>query len=621
MTPKDIFSYRPYWAKRLVPAPVLPMSREEMDALGWDSCDVILITGDAYIDHPSFGAALIGRVLEAQGFRVGIVSQPDWRSARDFQRLGKPNLFFGVTSGNMDSMVANYTADGRIRSDDPYSPDDEPGRRPDRAEIVYANRCREAFPDAPVVLGGMEASLRRAAHYDYWSDKVRRSVLLDAKAELLIYGNAERAVVEVAHRLAKGERIMDITDVRGTVLERKASDDDDAVRLPSHEEASKDPAAYNRAALTLHQAAFSKTDKPLKQRHGDRDVWILPPPHPLTTRELDRIYELPYTRQPHPAYSGRKMSAYEMIRFSVCIMRGCFGGCTFCAISCHEGPVVQNRSEESILREIETLGDTAAGFTGVISDLGGPTANMYRMGCGRSQGAQGCKRLSCLYPSICRQLKTSHAPLIRLYRKARRLPCVKKILIGSGIRYDLALCSPEYIRELANHHVGGYLKVAPEHVSEGPLRCMQKPDKESFERFMALFDRFSKEAGKEQYLIPYLIAAHPGTTDQDMIELALWLKKHGFRPDQVQTFLPSPMTLASAMYHTGHNPVDGRPVAVPRGLKARRRHKAFLRYHDPASWPLIRETLRRMNRADLIGNGQRHLVRAEDRKPGRRLVD
>ncbi len=621
MTATELFSHRKFWAKRLVPAPVPPMTRDEMDALGWDACDVILVTGDAYVDHPSFGAALIGRVLEAQGFRVGVIAQPDWRSTEDFRALGKPGLFFGVTAGNMDSMVANYTADGRIRSDDPFSPDDAPHRRPDRASIVYANRCREAFPDAPVILGGLEASLRRAAHYDYWSERVRRSILLDAKADMLIYGSAERAVVEVAHRLAAGAPIGTIDDVAGTVFDRPASGEGDGVRIPPFEEVRADPDAYNRAAMTLHRAVWPGHDQPILQRHGDRDVWIRPPAAPLATAELDRIYELPFTRLPHPAYAGRRLKSHEMIRFSVCILRGCFGGCAFCALSCHEGPSVQSRSEESILREIELLRDTAPGFTGVISDLGGPTANMYRMGCQREEGAKGCKRLSCLVPSICRNLETSHAPLIRLYRKARAIPGVKKVLIGSGIRYDLALGSPEYIRELAEHHVGGYLKVAPEHIAEGPLRCMNKPGPETFERFMELFGRFSREAGKEQYLVPYLLAAHPGTTDEDMLELALWLKKHDFRPEQVQTFLPSPMTLATAMYHTGRSPLDGSEVVVPKGRNARRRQKAFLRYHDPASWPILREALGRMGRAERIGSGKRHLVPAGSRKPRRRSAD
>lgn len=640
----DLFSRRKYWAHRFGIAPYLPTTRAEMDALGWDSCDVVLVTGDAYVDHPSFGMALVGRLLEAQGFRVGILSQPDWGDAEAFTELGRPNVMWGVTAGNMDSMVNRYTSDRKIRRDDAYTAGGEGGKRPDRSVIVYAQRCREAYRDVPLIIGGIEASLRRIAHYDYWSDKVRRSVLLDAKADLLIYGNAERAVVEVAHRLAAGEAPADIRDVRGTVFVQRAEAEGytevDAtevlppegelvplrkrprpsgprettvLRLPSFEQVRDDGALYAQASRALHQESNPGNARALVQRHGNRDIWLNPPPIPLTTKEMDRVYELPYTRLPHPRYGDDRIPAYEMIRFSVTIQRGCFGGCTFCSITEHEGRVIQNRSEDSILREVENIRDNVPGFTGVISDLGGPTANMYRLACKSREIEAACRRPSCVFPGVCENLNTNHKPLIELYRKARELPGIKKILIASGVRYDLAVESPEYVRELAAHHTGGYLKIAPEHVSEGPLQAMMKPGIGTYDRFKELFDRYTEEAGKEQYLIPYFIAAHPGTTEEDMLELALWLKKNGFRPDAVQAFLPGPMATASAMYHTGKNPLkrirrDGGELPIPKGLKIRRLHKAFLRYHDPDNWPLLREALTRMGREELIGNGKHHLV-------------
>jgi len=666
-TARDLFSYRKYWAKRLTPAPFLPMSRAEMDELGWDSCDIILVTGDAYVDLPSFGMSIIGRVLEAQGFRVGVISQPDWRSAEAFAALGRPNLFFGITAGNMDSMVNRYTADRRIRSDDAYTPGGAGGRRPDRSVIVYAQRVREAFNDVPVVIGGIEASLRRIAHYDYWADKVRRSVLLDSKADLLVYGNAERQVCEIAHRLASGEKIDAITDVRGTVFMRTGLPDGfteidsthldepgavhphpdpyaseterrapptagdnvirfqrrvpkvDAahavIRLPAYEAVTADPVLYAHASRVLHLESNPGNARALVQRHGDRDVWLNPPPIPLTMKEMDAIYDLPYQRQPHPAYGKEKIPAYDMIRFSIAIQRGCFGGCTFCSITEHEGRIIQNRSEESVIREIEAIRDTVPGFTGIISDLGGPTANMYRIACKSREIESACRKPSCVYPGICSNLNTDHSALVRLYKRARELPGIKKVLIGSGVRYDLAVESPEYVKELVQHHVGGYLKIAPEHLREGPLSRMMKPGMGSYYRFKQLFDKYSKEAGKEQYLIPYFIAAHPGTTDEDMLELALWLKQNGFRADQVQAFLPGPMATATAMYHSGKNPLHkvthaSEAVYIPKGLKQRRLHKAFLRYHDANNWPMLRAALKRMGRADLIGSGKHQLIPA-----------
>ncbi len=609
-----------------------------MDRLGWDACDIIVVTGDAYIDHPSFGMAIIGRLLEAQGFRVGIISQPDWHSAEPFRVLGKPRLFFGVTGGNMDSMVNRYTSDRRLRHNDNYSPGGEGGKRPDRCSVVYAHRCREAYRDVAIMLGGIEASLRRIAHYDYWSDKVRRSILVDAKADILLYGNAERAVVEVAHRAAAGVKLSEIDDVRGIAVmkptvpegfvELHADDIDSAdegarlvkekavVRLPSCEQVMADKEAYARASRVLHRESNPGNARGLVQRHADRELWLTPPPIPLTTPEMDAVYELPYARNPHPSYGDAKIPAWEMIRSSVTIMRGCFGGCSFCSITEHEGRIIQSRSEGSVLREIGTIRDKTKGFAGVISDIGGPTANMYRMACKDPKIEAACRKPSCVYPGICPNLNTSHEALIGLYRKARALPGIKKVMVASGVRYDLAVESPEYVEELVTHHVGGYLKIAPEHTEEGPLSKMMKPGIGTYDRFKEMFDAAAKKAGKKYYLIPYFIAAHPGTTDRDMMELALWLKKNGFKADQVQTFLASPMASATAMYHTGFNPLravrrgGSETLESPTGLRQRRLHKAFLRWHDPDNWPVLREALKAMGRADLIGPGKHQLVPA-----------
>jgi uncharacterized radical SAM protein YgiQ len=652
--------------------------------------------------------AVIGRMLEAQGFRVGIIAQPDWQSAEPFKVLGKPNLFWGVTAGNMDSMINRYTADRKIRSDDAYTPGDIGGKRPDRAAIVYSQRCREAYKDVPIVLGGIEGSLRRIAHYDYWSDKVRRSVVVDAKCDLLLYGNAERAIVEIAHRLAAREPVQDITDVRGTAFVRRPDDasgkdwfeidstsvdapgrveahvnpymttseqaaeqgatceredpaaqgsqetaaapaktmlfvanpalkaklkvpprDRSVIRLPSYEQVKADPVLYAHANRVLHLETNPGNARALVQAHGTgvtaRDVWITPPPIPLTTAEMDMVFDLPYARSPHPIYAdaqgshdgATKIPAWEMIRFSVNIMRGCFGGCTFCSITEHEGRIIQSRSEDSVIKEIEDIRDKVKGFTGTISDLGGPTANMYRLGCKTPEIEAACRKPSCVYPGICQNLTTDHGPLIKMYRRGRALKGIKKILIGSGLRYDLAIQSPEYVKELVQHHVGGYLKIAPEHTEQGPLTKMMKPGIGSYDKFKTLFDKYSLEAGKKQFLIPYFIAAHPGTTDEDMMHLAVWLKKNSFRADQVQTFYPSPMATATAMYHSGRNPLRkihrsiesaDESVDIVRGEKRRKLHKAFLRYHDANNWPLLRDALKSMGRADLIGNGKHHLI-------------
>jgi uncharacterized radical SAM protein YgiQ len=735
---KPLNSYRKYWAARFGVAPFFPMSRAEMDQLGWDSCDIIIVSGDAYVDHPSFGMSVIGRMLEAQGFRVGIIAQPDWQSADPFKVLGKPNLFWGVTAGNMDSMINRYTADRKIRSDDAYTPGNVGGKRPDRAAIVYSQRCREAYPEVPIILGGIEGSLRRIAHYDYWSDKVRRSVVVDSKCDLLLYGNAERAIVEIAHRLAAKEPVRDIVDVRGTayvcrstpqgwyeidstsvdapgrieshvnpylmtsdlakengttcvkadmenagsgaaegadavqardraeqalLTKGAAADsvkplqfvqnpalpsrlktgtgqgghgttwvpprDKSVIRLPSYEQVKSDPVLYAHANRVLHLETNPGNARALVQAHGEgataRDVWITPPPIPLTTAEMDMVFDMPYARSPHPSYADAKGShdgetkipAWEMIRFSVNIMRGCFGGCTFCSITEHEGRIIQSRSEDSVIKEVEDIRDKVKGFTGVISDLAGPTANMYRIGCKSPEIEAACRKPSCVYPGICSNLNTDHSALIKMYRRARGLKGIKKILVSSGLRYDLAVQSPEYVKELVTHHVGGYLKIAPEHTESGPLSKMMKPGIGSYDKFKQLFNKYSEEAGKKQFLIPYFIAAHPGTSDEDMMQLAIWLKQNGFRADQVQTFYPSPMATATAMYHTGRNTLrkvrrqaenSDETVDIVRGDKRRRLHKAFLRYHDPNNWPLLREALKSMGRADLIGNGKHHLI-------------
>ena len=676
---RGLFSYPKYWAECYGTAPFLPTTRAEMDVLGWDSCDVIIVSGDAYVDHPSFGMAVIGRMLESQGFRVGIIAQPDWNSKDAFMALGKPNLFFGVTAGNMDSMINRYTAEKRMRHDDAYTPGNIGGKRPDRAVVVYSQRCREAYKDVPLIIGGIEASLRRIAHYDYWQEKVRRSVLFDAKADILIYGNAERPLVEVAHRIAAGESVETIQDIRGTAVIRKeplpgwrGSDStaidkigkidpipnpygaDDVgcsksefkkagidlsaeaakpitvqparpkpwektyVKLPAYEQVSVNKPLYAHASRILHQETNPGCARALFQRHGDRSIWVNPPAFPLETEEMDGVFGLPYQRIPHPSYGDEKIPAYEMIKTSVNIMRGCFGGCSFCSITEHEGRIIQSRSEQSIIDEIEQIRDRVPGFTGVISDLGGPTANMYKLRCKSKKAESTCRRLSCVYPDICKHMDTDHTPTIELYKKARDVKGVKKILIASGVRYDLAVEDPRYVKELVTHHVGGYLKIAPEHTEDGPLSKMMKPGMGAYDKFKELFDKYSKEAGKKQYLIPYFISAHPGTKDEDMVNMALWLKSNDFKLDQVQNFYPSPMANATTIYHTEMNSLrniknNTEQVPVPKGARQRRLHKAILRYHDPAGWPMIREALRKMGKANLIGKGPNCLVPEEGR--------
>ncbi|WP_091355913.1 YgiQ family radical SAM protein [Amphritea atlantica] len=697
----DLFSYPRYWAECFGVAPFLPTSRQEMEQLGWDSCDIIIVTGDAYVDHPSFGMAVMGRLLEAQGFRVGIIAQPDWRSADDFMALGKPNLYFGVTAGNMDSMINRYTADLRLRHDDAYTAGGKGGSRPDRAVIVYSQRCKEAWSDVPVVLGGIEASLRRIAQYDYWSNKVRRSVLLDATADILLYGNAERAIVELSHGLAAGKSVDDLWDLRGTVHIRQqppagfveldstridwpgnidklpnpydfgndqsgvdklldpttkrcgadssvAANSDQTrdevtpiriipmplkrkekltpettyIRLPSFDKVAKDSALYAHASRVLHQESNPHNARALIQKHGNREVWVNPPPIPLETPEMDGVFGLPYQRVPHPRYGKQKIPAYDMIRFSINIMRGCFGGCTFCSITEHEGRIIQSRSHESILNEIAEIRDKVPGFTGSISDLGGPTSNMYFLNCNDDEIQSNCRKLSCVYPTICKNLDTDHSRTTELYRKARKMEGIHNVAIASGLRYDLAVKDPEYVRELVTYHVGGYLKIAPEHSEQNTLSKMMKPGMDTYYDFKKMFDRFSQEAGKKQYLIPYFIAAHPGCEDEDMLNLSLWLKQNDVKVDQVQNFYPSPMSLATAMYHSEKNPLKqvtykSEPLYIPRDKDQRKAHKTLLRYHDPENWPALRVKLKEMGREDLIGTRPGQLV-APAEEPKRR---
>lgn len=679
-TAPDLFSYPLYWAECYGTASFLPTSREEMDQLGWDSCDVIIVTGDAYVDHPSFGMAVMGRLLEAQGFRVGIIDQPDWRSPDDFMRLGKPNFYFGVTAGNMDSLINRYTADLKVRNDDAYTPHGEGGKRPDRAVIGYSQRCKQAYSDVPVVIGGIEASLRRIAQYDYWSNEVRRSVLIDSTADILLYGNAERAIIELTQKMAAGEPLESLTDIRGTTVIRdtppggyieidssrvdwpgkidqipspyeyipegkcqdgeeedpdvmpirvipaplkgkeKLNTDKIYVRLPSFEKVNKDPTLYAHASRVLHLESNPHNARALIQKHGKKEIWVNPPPIPLETEEMDGVFGFAYQRVPHPKYQGAKIPAYEMIRFSINIMRGCFGGCTFCSITEHEGRIIQSRSHESIVNEIEDIKEKLPAFTGHISDLGGPTSNMYHLNCNDPDIQASCRKLSCVFPTICTNLNTDHSPTTQLYRKTRAIDGVHTVSIASGLRYDLAVEDPEYVKELVTHHVGGYLKIAPEHSEKGTLDKMMKPGMGTYDNFKRMFDKYSKEAGKKQYLIPYFIAAHPGSEDEDMLNLALWLKTNDFRPDQVQTFYPSPMSLATAMYHSDKNPLKqvtykSEKLYTAKDYEQRRVQKGFLRYHDPKNWPALRQTLKDMGRTDLIGDGKNKLVPGEDKDP------
>lgn len=599
----------------------LPLTPAEVRTRGWDEVDVVFVTGDAYVDHPSFAMALLGRLLESAGYRVAILSQPDWRSADAFRAFGRPRLFFAVSAGNMDSMINHYTANRKVRNDDAYSPGGRIGLRPDRATLAYCQRAREAFPGTPIVAGGVEASLRRLAHYDYWSDTVRRSVVLDSKADLIGFGMGERAVLEIARRLSAGERAADLRNLRGVAYRLGAKDQaprgDDAVRLPAYEDVAKDPIAFCTMTRLAHRETNPLNAKRLVQQHGAETVVVNPPALPLSEREMDWVYGLPYTRRPHPAYGDDGIPAYEVVKTSVQIMRGCFGGCTFCSITAHEGRAIQSRSAESILGEVRRMAAEPR-FSGVVSDIGGPTANMYRMRCTRPDVEAVCRRPSCVHPTVCKFLGTDHAPLIDVMRQARQVPKVKKVLVASGVRMDLARRDPAYVRELAEHHVGGHLKVAPEHTDEEVLSLMKKPGSDDFVAFDREFCKASERAGKKQYTVPYFIASHPGSDVAQMIDLAVFLKKNGYEPDQVQDFIPSPFDVAACMYHTGYDPMTMKPVTVKKGLRDRKTQRALLQFWKPENWFLVKDALTRAGRTDLIGEGRHCLIRPH---PPREALD
>lgn len=598
-----------------------------MQKRGWQEVDVVFVTGDAYVDHPSFAMALLGRVLEAAGFRVAILSQPDWHSCQPWRTFGRPRLFFAVSAGNMDSMINHYTANKKVRNDDAYSPGGQIGRRPDRATLAYCQRCREAYKGVPVIAGGVEASLRRLAHYDYWSDTVRRSILMDSKADLLGFGMGERGIVDIARRLAAGQSVKDLRDMRGVAYRLGASESppwssesrtspEGVVQLPSYEEVKQDKYAFAEMTRLAHIETNPLNARTLVQAHGRETVVANPPALPLSQEEMDQVYNLPYTRQPHPSYGNQRIPAFEVVKHSVQIMRGCFGGCTFCSITAHEGRIIQSRSEKSVLAEIERMKEDPQ-FTGVVSDIGGPTANMYQMRCTRPEVEAKCRRLSCVHPKVCKLLGTDHGPLIELMRKARSVEGVKKIHVASGIRMDLARRDPEYMQELVEHHVGGYLKVAPEHTDPEVLRLMKKPSVDDFTQFDAEFQAASGRVGKKQYLIPYFIASHPGSDLHAMIDLALYLKRNGYKPDQVQDFIPSPFDIAACMYHTGLDPFTKQPVAVAKHLRDRKLQRALLQFFKPENYFEVRKALEQAGRQDLIGNGCDCLIPA---KPPRQAL-
>ncbi|MFN6109092.1 MAG: YgiQ family radical SAM protein [Planctomycetota bacterium] len=587
------------------------MTMEEARARGWDELDVVFVTGDAYIDHPSFAMAILGRTLEAAGFRVGIISQPDWQNCEAWRRFGRPRLFFGISAGNMDSMINHYTANRKVRNSDAYSPGGRIGLRPDRATLAYCQRAREAFKGVPVIAGGVEASLRRLAHYDYWSDKVRRSILLDSKADLVVFGMGENPIVEIAQRLAEGQTVKDLRDMRGMAYAMGASETppEDALRLPSYEEVVADKYAFAEATKIIHNETNPYNAQRLVQMHGTQAIVVNPPQFPISQEAMDRIYGLPYTRRPHPSYT-EPIPAHGMIKDSVTIMRGCFGGCTFCSITAHQGRIIQSRSKESVLGEINAMASDPQ-FKGVVSDIGGPTANMFQMRCSRPDVEAKCRRHSCVHPRICKLLGTDHGPLIELMRESREVEGVRKVLVASGIRMDLAQRSPEYMSELANHHVGGLLKVAPEHVSKDVLHNMKKPDNIEFDVFVEKFREESEKAGKKQYIVPYFIASHPGSDLNAMIELAVFLKRNGYKPDQVQDFIPAPLDVATCMYYTGMDPFTKAPVYIAKSLKDRKMQRALMQFFKPENYFEVREALREAGRHDLIGNGCDCLIPAQ----------
>jgi uncharacterized radical SAM protein YgiQ len=614
----------PMWEARHA-APLAPMTGAEMQARGWDAVDVVFVTGDAYIDHPSFAMAILHRSLELAGFRVAILSQPDWKTAEPWRQFGKPRLFFAVSAGNMDSLINHYTANKKVRNDDAYSPGGRIGLRPDRATLVYSQRCREAFPGVPVIAGGVEASLRRLAHYDYWSDTVKRSILLDSKADIVSYGMGESNIVEIAKRLRDGQSLKDLRDLRGIAYalgakessELRISDCGFRIEnlaaqsaipnpqseihvIPSFEQVKADKWQFAEATRLIHHNTNPYNAATLVQFHDRQAVVQNPPAFPLSQEEMDRYYDLPYTRRPHPSYT-EPVPAHQMIKDSVTIMRGCFGGCTFCSITAHQGRIIQNRSQESILKEVQKIAEDPD-FKGIISDIGGATANMYRMRCTRPEVEAKCRRLSCIHPTICKLLGTDHQPTIELMRKSRETPGIRKVLVSSGIRMDLAQLSEEYVEELAEHHTGGRLKVAPEHTSPAVLEKMKKPSIDNFGIFADQFRKASAKAGKpKQQLIPYFIASHPGSTIEEMIDLALYLKRNGYRPDQVQDFIPAPFDIATCMYYTGLDPFTKKPVTIAKGLNDRKMQRALMQFFKPQNYFEVREALIKAGRGDLIG--------------------
>ena len=586
--------------------PPLPMSRDEMLARGWDAVDIVLVSGDAYVDHPSFANGLIARLLEAAGFRVAVLAQPDWHSCEPWRAFGRPRLFFGISAGNMDSMINHYTANRKVRNDDAYSPNGDIGRRPDRATLAYCQRSREAFPGVPVVAGGVEASLRRISHYDYWSDTVRRSILLDSKADLVAFGMGERTVLEIARGLDAGRTLKQLRELRGVAYRLGASEPPpsgpDTAELPDYDSVAKDNLAFCEMTRVSHLETNPHNARRLVQRHGRESVVVNPPALPLEQDEMDQVYALPFTRRPHPAYAAAKIPAFEVVENSVQIMRGCFGGCTFCSITAHEGRIIQSRSKDSIITEIKLLA-SQPGFKGTVSDIGGPTANMYQMRCTRPEVEAKCRRLSCVHPTVCKLLGTDHGPLRSVMQEARNVPGVKRVLVASGVRMDLARRDPEYLRELAEHHVGGHLKVAPEHTDPEVLNLMKKPSADDYVEFDKAFKAASRRVGKKQYTVPYFFASHPGSGVEEMIELALFLKRNSYKPDQVQDFIPSPFDIAACMYYTGLDPMTRKPVRVTKGLRDRKMQRALLQFFKPENYFEVRRALEQAGRHDLIGSG------------------
>jgi uncharacterized radical SAM protein YgiQ len=600
----------------------LPISKADMDKRGWDRLDFLFVSGDAYVDHPSFGPAIIGRLLEKQGWRVGIIAQPDWRSTAAFKALGKPRLAALVSAGNLDSMLNKFTAARRFRSDDDYSPGGKAGLRPERATLVYASRIRELWKDVPLVIGGIEASLRRFAHYDYWSDSVRRSILTDSKADLLVYGMGERQIKEIAAQLAAGIPVDAIREVKGTCY-RTASIDHlwNYTEIPSFEAVSADKATFAEAFKRQYDEQDPIRGKTVVQRHGDEYVVQNPPADPLTTAEMDEIYDLPYKRTYHPSYEAAGgVPAIREVKFSLVSHRGCFGGCSFCAIVSHQGRIIQTRSAESILREAELL-TTLPDFKGYIHDVGGPTAN-FRLPACRFQAERGaCKDRRCLHPGPCPNLDADHGDYLSLLRALRQLPRVKKVFIRSGIRYDYLLAEggDEFLRELCQHHVSGQLKIAPEHIAPKVTNLMGKPGKDVYLRFAAAYRRINAELGKEQYLVPYLMSSHPGAGLREAVELAEFLHDMGYHPEQVQDFIPTPGSLSTCMYYTGLNPLTGEKVYVAKDPGEKRLQRALLQYRDPKNYRLVLEALTRAGRQDLIGYGDKCLIRpprTPERPPG-----